>query len=223
MMKNETAQLQVTYQLSFPEQGKKPMPPGSAAIAQKMDGILADLTFILQGGRTQSTFFSDHDFDESDRIEQMSKEVYQAGHVYYLDATSRTQLIRLSFLGEEYLLRNDGKLTWDIHPDQEKVINGISCCYATGKINTPGWEKPTLVSAWFAEEYAVPFGPAELYGLPGLIVQGQVGAKAYTAITIDPLPTGAQAIEMPEVAPADLSTLSGFMNRMKQMVPPPGA
>ena len=38
-MKNETAQLEVTYRMSFPDKGKQPPPAGSESLIQKMDQI----------------------------------------------------------------------------------------------------------------------------------------------------------------------------------------
>ena len=222
-MKNETAQLEVTYRMSFPDKGKQPPPAGSESLIQKMDQIQEELTFMLHVGHTQSVFFSPYVFDGSDHIEQIVKNIYEAANVYYVDVAQQAYLTKMVFMGEEQLLRDDTELTWEVHSDQEKEINGLTCYYATGERKTPGWEETTPVSAWFTKDYPVPFGPADLHGLPGLILQGRSGAKMYTATIIKGLPEDQITIEIPEVDPADLMQYSAFLGKMQQMVPvPPG-
>ena len=219
-MKNEPAQLAVTYRMSFPDKGKKPGPPDSEAFLQKMDQLLADLTFTLHVGRTQSAFFSAYVFDETDPIEQVAKKISQAGNSYYFDAVQQALLMQVSTLGTEEFLQDDTELTWEVHPGKEKEINGLTCYYATGERKSSGWE-PTQIDAWFTKDYPVPFGPADFHGLPGLIVQVQGGGAMYKATQIKQLAGDQVTIDMPEVKAKDLMLRSEFLGKMQQVVPAP--
>ena len=221
-MKNEPAQLEVTYRMSFPDKGNKPAPPGSEAFVQKMDQLLADLTFTLHVGRTQSAFFSEYVFDETDQIENVLRGVLQAENEYYFDAVQQALLKKVVTLGTEQFLRDDTELTWMIHPGKEKDINGLTCYYATGERKSPGWE-PTQIDAWFTKDYPVPFGPADFHGLPGLIVQVQ-GAGAgtmYKATHIKQLAGDQVTVDIPKVDADDLMLQSDFVDKMQKMVPAP--
>lgn len=219
-MKNEPAQLEVTYRMSLPDKGKKPAPPDSEAFVQKMDQLLADLTFTLHVGRTQSAFFSEYVFDETDQIENVLRGVLQAENEYYFDAAQQALFMKVSTLGTEQFLRDDTELTWEVHPGKEKEINGLTCYYATGERKSSGWE-PTPVDAWFTKDYPVPFGPADFHGLPGLIVQVQGGGAMYKATQIKQLAGDQVTIDMPEVEAKDLMLRSDFLGKMQQMVPAP--
>lgn len=218
-MKNENAQLAVSYHLSFPDQGKKPAPPGSELLNRKIEQILQELTFTLHIGRTQSVFFSPHVFDESDQIEQMAKNVLQAGHVHYVDTEQQLHLTKVVVMGEDQWLRDDSELTWTVHLEKQKDINGLTCSYAGGERKTPGWEEPTPVRAWFTQAYLVPFGPADWHGLPGLILQVEANGIRYTATDVKILSDSSMTIELPKVNGGDLMPYSRFLTEWKQKMP----
>jgi len=56
------------------------------------------------------------------------------------------------------------QINWQITKDTLS-FSGLSCKKATGKCNGKNWV------AWFATAYPLPYGPWELIGLPGLIIE----------------------------------------------------
>lgn len=220
-MKNENVQLAVNYRLSFPDQGKKPAPPASEPLTRKIAQIQQEITFTLQISRTQSVFFSPHVFDENDEIEQMAKNVLQAGHVHYGDTERQLNLTKLVAMGEDQWLRDDSELTWTVHPEKQKDINGLTCFYADGERKTPGWEKPTPVRAWFTKDYLVPFGPADWHGLPGLITQVAANGIRYTVTDVKIPSDSSMTIELPKVNVGELMRYSSYVTELKQKMPTP--
>ena len=55
------------------------------------------------------------------------------------------------------------------------------------------------VTAWFAPELSVPAGPAEYYGLPGVVLAVErLGETVFLATSIDLTPPQAELLRIPE-------------------------
>lgn len=63
---------------------------------------------------------------------------------------------------------NNIMMDWEIH-DETREIHGYTCIKATGTLVTAFVDVPVI--AWFTPELPFPFGPQEIRGLPGLILE----------------------------------------------------
>lgn len=68
-------------------------------------------------------------------------------------------------------------INWKIENTYKKIL-GYDVQKATATYRGRKW------SAWFAKDLAYPFGPGELHGLPGIILEAGDGAFQYTATEI---------------------------------------
>ena len=111
----------------------------------------------------------------------------------YIDFQTETRTALQEFMTREFLvespLENRG---WKLDPSRKKIGEYI-CMKAT--MNLEG----DTVTAWFAPEIPVPAGPAEYYGLPGIVLAVErLGETVLLATTIDLTPPPAELIVKPE-------------------------
>ena len=99
--------------------------------------------------------------------------ISQSSQIFYKDfendiykSVSTTQNVDLSI--KDKLL----KFKWSIE-SEKKIISGYNCIKATTLNKSQGFEIP--ITAWFTEEILVNDGPTYYTGLPGFIIQVEVG------------------------------------------------
>ena len=83
-----------------------------------------------------------------------------------VDLESQEAVLQIStygFLNYKYS-QSLPKIEWKLE-NEEKKIKGIRCLKATCRFGGRDW------TAWYAPEYAMPYGPYLFNGLPGLIMQ----------------------------------------------------
>jgi len=111
----------------------------------------------------------------------------------YIDFLEESKLALQEFMTREFLvessLENRG---WKLDPTRKKIGDYI-CMKAM--MNLEG----DTVIAWFAPEIPVPAGPAEYYGLPGVVLAVErLGETVLLATTIDLTPPPAELLLRPE-------------------------
>ena len=88
---------------------------------------------------------------------------YRFPVVVNMDSQEATLYIQ-SFSGSYKYNQQLPKIEWKLE-NEEKKIKGIRCLKATCRFGGRDW------TAWYAPEYAMPYGPYLFQGLPGLIMQ----------------------------------------------------
>ena len=88
---------------------------------------------------------------------------YRFPVVVNMDSQEATLYIQ-SFSGSYKYNQQLPKMDWKLE-NEEKKIKGIRCLKATCRFGGRDW------TAWYAPEYAMPYGPYLFNGLPGLIMQ----------------------------------------------------
>jgi GLPGLI family protein len=98
----------------------------------------------------------------------------------YADFSNNSRCALLEFMTREF--RVEGPLesrNWKLQPERRK-IGGYICMRATGNL------EGDTITAWFTPEIPVPAGPAEYYGLPGLVLAVErLGETIFLATTVD--------------------------------------
>lgn len=94
--------------------------------------------------------------------------------IYFKDFKTSTSLSQIQMHNETILVKADiNKYKWKL-TSEEKVIDNITCKKAT-TINNRG----QVITAWYTDKFGINNGPADYYGLPGLIVFAEGGLYSY--------------------------------------------
>ena len=113
---------------------------------------------------------------------QIAQTTTRAEYTFWRDLPGRQKIHQIARSGELVNIRQpQAGIQWEISRDR-KQIGKYTCTKATGTINRLDREgKPfaLLVTAWFAPEISVPFGPVGFDGLPGLILELATNDKFY--------------------------------------------
>lgn len=105
-------------------------------------------------------------------------EIGRDGGGIYKNHKSVSYLKEANILGKEFLVVDKlEKYTWEI-TNEEKVIGSYKCTKATTQVNGD------IVEAWFTDIIAIPDGPADFFGLPGLIIELTTLKKTIHALEI---------------------------------------
>jgi GLPGLI family protein len=113
--------------------------------------------------------------DENDLAQKISKILSGDSKEYYFNNKSKTYLIKdCATLGECFIYENP-YLEWELTQETKK-INGYMAYKAT--------RNKGKTIAWYTPSIPVSFGPKGEYGLPGLILQLEVGKIIFKASKI---------------------------------------
>ncbi len=129
-----------------------------------------------------------YEMQENDKKNNSSDDLQQSSNIKLINigAKSRTYknsetiqyLKETSLLGKEFLITDVlNKIDWKLSNDSKKIGNN-ECKKATAIID----ESP--VEAWYSSSIPLSDGPAEFWGLPGLIIELKTSNKYYLATKI---------------------------------------
>ena len=111
----------------------------------------------------------------------------------YIDFQEESTIALQEFMTREFLV--ESKLVikgWKLDPSRRKIGEYV-CMKAT--MNLEG----DTVTAWFAPELPVPAGPAEYYGLPGIVLAVErLGETVLLATSIALTPPPAEVLVKPD-------------------------
>ncbi len=111
----------------------------------------------------------------------------------YVDFKNENRCAMLEFMTREFRvespLENKG---WKLQPERKKIGDYV-CMKATGGL------EGDMVTAWFTPEIPVPAGPAEYYGLPGLVLAVErLGETIFLATSVELSPPGPEELVKPD-------------------------
>lgn len=111
----------------------------------------------------------------------------------YIDFQKESKVALQEFMTREFLVESPLETKgWKLDPTRKKIGEYV-CMKAT--MNLEG----DTVTAWFAPEIPVPAGPAEYYGLPGVVLAVErLGETVLLATSIDLTPPPAELLVKPE-------------------------
>lgn len=130
----------------------------------------------------------------SDLIETLTREKKEkgerAGYLYPMvanrsDGTCTIQMRATSFTPSYQYEEPLPEMAWKLENDSCKIKN-LDCAKATCKFRGRSW------TAWYTEQYDIPFGPYLFGGLPGLIVmlEDSIGDYSFKLSGIQATPNG---------------------------------
>ncbi len=173
---SQQALIEATYAIRFNKRADKPLPPGAEGINNMQDKV----EVILLCNTTKAYSYIPYIFDTKDFTESMAQILIGANLSFYTDIATPSHIMEVSQDDDRLFVEWGTPTRWTI-TDTVAEINGIRCVFARGVIpaDIEGFNDEK-VTAWFAPEYPLPFGPGGLFGLPGLIVQAERLGKIYT-------------------------------------------
>jgi GLPGLI family protein len=169
------ALIEASYAVQLNMRADKPAPPGLEGLANIQDKI----EVILLCNSTTAYSSMPYPFDAKDFTEGLARIVMGAEYSFYTDISTPSHIMEVSKDDERVFVELNMDIHWTI-TDTVAEINGIRCVYAAGVIPSKVADfSDEKVTAWFAPEYPLPFGPQGLFGLPGLIIQAERLGKTY--------------------------------------------
>lgn len=90
---------------------------------------------------------------------------------YYTNSIQNYQLHKFELAGRNWLIKDESvNYVWQITHETKRIL-GYMCYKATTKVKVNGKNTEEELEAWFAPDIPFQFGPIDIYGLPGLILE----------------------------------------------------
>ncbi len=161
-------------------------------VTKKIDIILSDLSFKLKFNLTKSEFgIVKSLFRDIDEFHTKMAIITCRGNVNYFTDSKKQKIIELKPLfNKTYLIESTFKdYSWILTKESKKIGNYI--CYkarAQKEISGPGSvqkiKKNLSIIVWYCPELSFPYGPFESSGLPGLVLEYNIGSLVFIANSI---------------------------------------
>lgn len=142
----------------------------------KMAGnTLRDVDFVLLGTMDKSFFWVDKPMVRSDENVKLVAALSIVGSTgtYFLNREDNIVFEEKEAFGDTFLIKYPiEELNWQLHQEQ-KIIGNYTCHKATSEYIQDNGKVQTLikVTAWYAPEISLSYGPKNYSGLPGLILE----------------------------------------------------
>jgi len=180
------AQYKVIYEYTFDRSHleKKPINVTSEMqdIAKEAEQLAGQMSGSLIFNNKASIYFSPESILSQNKAQALANALVNSDRKYYYFRESGHFVTQNLTFGRKINALDDREKFWNILPDKA-VINGINCQKAEGIFKTPGFND-TVVEVWFATDIPFPYGPIDVYGLPGLIVKYKRGVFEIKATQI---------------------------------------
>lgn len=132
---------------------------------------------ILSFNNDESVFYTEkkklkNDVDES--VENLVNSIAKIKGLYYFNSKTNLELHQLNAFGENFIIESiRDTINWKLSKETKKIGN-FNCFKAIAKIPVKNAIKEGAVKkieAWYALDIPINLGPAEYFGLPGLILE----------------------------------------------------
>ncbi len=164
----------VEYKFSydtFDKKNKNPMQLQGIKMAEQSAEYAKEHKYILKFNKNESLYFVEKsipiDGIQNQFAYRFSDDQLSKGKIYYNRKTGEL-LNERKTMGKLYLVTDKPKYEWKI-TGRTKMIGKYKVYEA--KLKCEKCLKPQLVTAWYAPDIPLPYGPAGYGGLPGLILE----------------------------------------------------
>lgn len=164
----------------------------SASFQNDFLEIGESLHFELQFNGTESEFklSESMSIDKNEFKTRMAIFILRGNSVFYTNLKNQNLIEYREYIGEKLIITNSlHKYTWELTNDSKK-IKGYNCYKAVGikygsDKNGNTTEHPII--AWYTPEISFQYGPYESSGLPGLVLEYELGQFKWITdkITLD--------------------------------------
>lgn len=151
-------------------------------------------SYLLSFNKDKS-FFTKEYYMENDGENKINLiEILVGKGSFYTDLKTNMILCQIDFMGDVFLVQYK-PIKWQVTQKTKRIGNYICYKATTLKIVENKEGKITrVITAWYTPQIPTNFGPKQYYGLPGLILELQIGSLNFLATKI-------------EISPKDLITI----------------
>lgn len=158
---------------------------------ENVDDKIVELKFILEFSNNNSKFYLQDglNLDLSEFYTEMSIQATRGGSIFYIDKKDKTLTEQVFFLGQKFLIKSSiNDLKWELTKER-KTIGKYLCFKATtlrenfGPVDQK--YKFSTYTAWYCPELPNSFGPYEVCGLPGLVLEYTNDIMIYSASEVE--------------------------------------
>ncbi len=165
------------------------MPKSAAETMRKIDAIIPSLKFNLKFNRLNSIFKIEQQLsiDNSEYFNKMAILFTQGNKMFYCDSKNKLILEQTSFLDKDFIISSSmDDLKWSLTKDK-KIIESYVCYKATAikEMDVPNGKKAYNYVAWYCPELSFNYGPVNIVGLPGLVLEYSNERLTYSAIKVN--------------------------------------
>ena len=192
---------QITYSVNVNKTNKH-LPDSFKNFEKESSAIIQSFKFILIFNRNESKFFmkSKMDLDLNKFTTKMSVLATRGDSNFYVNTLENQIIEQKEFLGQSLLIMSSTKeLEW-VFTKKTKMVGDYLCYQAKVRRENSGplkeKDKFSIYTAWYCPELSFNFGPYEVTGLPGLVLEFSNGKATYYASEIEFNNTDIE-IEMP--------------------------
>lgn len=160
---------------------------------------LERMQYILEFNAEKSKFYLEPTMDSD--ITKLHRRAKGSNGDYYVDLSKMECLEENEIMGEKFLVQRP-KREFQLTIETKKIA-GYTCYKAFSeevvsfsKLGVGMQDKTKTITAWYAPEIPLPFGPMDIYGLPGLVLELQSGQTVYTITELE-LNTNVKEIKFP--------------------------
>jgi len=186
--------------------------------AERTEVFTYDLVFNGEESLFQVEEFMNND---ANSLETMALRISGGRGVYYKSSNSINTLHQRNSFGETIVLELPGtRYVWKL-TDESKKIGKFTVYKAAATVVHKApvahlKDKTVHIEAWFAPEIPVCFGPKDINGLPGLVLQAKIGNVTFTAteVHIKKDASDALVINIPEGKQMNLKELDARARRI---------
>jgi GLPGLI family protein len=156
-------------------------------VFESMRGSMESLVYVLKFNEVESVFKLEESMGSDFR--NVPSRAITAGRgkgLYYVNLKESYYLYENEISGQNYLVKEDEINEWKLINETKKIDDYL--CYKailTKRVYIPDVQDAIIeYVAWYCPEIPVSFGPAGFYGLPGLILELEIGRVVYKATDI---------------------------------------
>ncbi len=153
------------------------LPASFDKFVKKTDDVISKLEFVMKFNRNNSLFHmrKKMNLDSNEFHMKMAVLSTRGNSVFYTDNNNKSTTEQTQFLGEDFLIKSSfSDLEWKLSKEKKTISNYV-CYKATTKKENSGplneQKKYSNYVAWYCPELSFNYGPYEISGLPGLVLE----------------------------------------------------
>lgn len=160
------------------------------SLTRAIQNSLDRMVYRLKFNNQQSKFTLE--FSMSSPVEKLDRKAVSSAKgngTYYTDLNESESIREIKRFGERFLVISN-KYNFTITKEY-KVVNGFLCFKAVTEeivklsdFNSNIKDSKNEIIAWFAPDIPLQYGPIDVFGLPGLVLELQINNTSYIATEI---------------------------------------
>lgn len=152
-------------------------------LVEKSNKLFKGKYYVLKISNEESIFNAPDFMDyEKNKTLEIADQLLGFPKNVYTDIEEDVCIEEIDLLSKKVYYDSENEFDWQIHPETKKLL-GYNVRKATTNIEMKFTEsKFKNIEVWFTSDIPCSFGPANYYGLPGLILE--VKSKSYTLSSV---------------------------------------